>query len=474
MSYGLTARDDGGYRHVLRVALPLVLSMSSATIMSFVDRMFLGWYSTREMGAALTGGITYWTSMSLFTGTASYVSTFVAQYHGAEERSRVSVAVWQGLFFAVAAGAIVCLAGFNASFIMGLTGHAPDLVVLESAYYRILAMGAVLPLVSSALGGFYSGLGRTGLVMCAEIAANVVNFVLDYCMIFGRFGFPEWGIRGAAVATVIGAATSTVFYAAAILFGRLGREYAVLRAPHLDAGLFWRLLRYGVPNGLGWTIDAASWTFFVWMVGRIGERELQALSVTFAINHIAFLPMIGFSAATSILVGQFVGAGKIDGATRSTRSSFAVTITYMTAIGAVFVLLPGPLARLFAPQKSAADFAAVVAMATVLLRFVAFYSIFDSGNLIFSAALKGAGDTRFTMVMGLVLSAVVLVVPTYLAVEWFDAGMYTVMAFGTAYVVILAAAFYLRYRAGAWKTMRVIEQRWPAQPRLTDGPMVDA
>lgn len=474
MSYALTAREDGGFRHVMRIALPMVLSTSSATIMSFVDRMFLGWYSSDAMASALAAGITCWTFLSFFIGTTSYTSTFVAQYFGAGRKDRVPAAVWQGVFFAAGAGMTLACAGIFADRIMGIAGHPPAIMRGEVTYFRIMMLGGICPVASSALSGFYSGLGRTRVVMSVEIAGNAVNLVLDYVLIFGKWGFPAWGIAGAAVATVTSGAFIVLAYVSLLLAAPLGREFRVLRAPRFEMDLFARLIRYGFPNGLGWMVDAGAWAGFIWLIGRIGQTEIQAMSATFAINHLAFFPMVGFSAATSILVGQFIGAGRPDTARKATYTAFAATIAYMTVIAAVFVVFPGWLVGLFRPENAETDFAPVVAMATVLLRFVAFYSIFDSGNLIFSAALKGAGDTRFVMFMILSLSITLLIIPSWVAVEVLDAGIYVTMAIGTAYVILLAAAYYLRFLAGRWRSMRVIEAPPPMPQRLSDGPVIEA
>ena len=469
----LSSEDNGGLRHVCRIAFPMVLSTSSATVMGFVDRMFLSWHDPKEMAAALASGLTYWTLISLFIGTTSYTSTFVAQYFGSNEHRRIPAAVWQGVFFALASGLLMMLTGVFAGQLMGIAGHPEELHRLETTYYRILAFGAIGAVVSSALSGFYGGLGKTRIMMVVEIAGNVVNALLDYCMIFGKWGFPEWGIAGAAIATVISGFLIACTYVVLLFLGPLGRAYRVMTLPQLDRPLLWRLIRYGLPNGLGWTVDAAGWTGFVWLVGRLGEVPMQALSAAFAINHLAFFPMIGFSAATSIIVGQFIGAASPRLARRATYNAFAITTAWMTLIAAVFVLFPRELLSFFAPRQNPSSFADAASTAVVLLRFVALYSIFDSGNLIFSAALKGAGDTRFVFFMIVALSLVILIIPVYASVEILGLGVYASMSFATAYVIVLALAYYLRFLAGKWESMRVIETPLPPAQRHAEGPIVE-
>ncbi len=125
----------------------------------------------------------------------------------------------------------------------------------------------------------------------------------------------------------------------------------------------------------------------------------------------------------------------------------------------MFVFLPEPLLALFRPRDlDAAGYAAIVASGTVLLRFVAVYSVFDAVGMILFGALKGAGDSRFLMWSMGGAAPVVMIVPTYVAVERFGAGLYTAWAFLTAYIVVLAGLMHRRYRGGKWRAMRVIEE----------------
>ena len=481
MSHGLSERDDGGYAHVLRIALPMVLSHASATLMHTVDRMFLGHYSSESMAAAMAGGITAFTIMSLFFGTVLYTRTFVAQYFGAGQSHRIAPAIAQGIVFAVLAGGLLAGLGALAGPIMGLTGHPPEILAMEATYFRILMLGAWLPLLSGALSSLYGGLGKTTIIMLVEMGGNGVNFVLDYALIFGHWGFPEMGIAGAAIGTVAASAAICLTYTGLMLFGPLGRYYRVLRSLGIEAGLFWRLMKFGFPNGLQWTVDMVGWTAFIWLVGRLGPNEMTAMSATFAINHLAFLPMVGFSIATSIVVGQFIGAARPALAARSVRSAFVMTFGWMVLMALLFVALPGPLVMIFAPSGDKAAFAGtIVPIATVMLRFVALYSLFDAVNLVYTSALKGAGDTRFVMILTLVLSVFVLTIPVYVAVEVLHYGVNATMFIATLYIIALAASYYLRFRAGHWKTMTLIESAGavgdvsqPLAQRMTEGPIVE-
>ena len=205
---GESWRRDGGYREVLQIALPLILSTGSWSLQHFVNRIFLTWYSREALAAALPAGMVSFTFVSFFLGTASYVNTFVAQYSGAGRPRRVGVAMWQGIYFCLLAGvAILGLTPF-AGPIFEWVGHEPEVRTLEAAYFQINCLTGPA-IVGAVLSAFFTGRGKTMTVMWVNMAATGVNILLDYAWIFGNWGFPRWGIQGAAWATVVARYFST-------------------------------------------------------------------------------------------------------------------------------------------------------------------------------------------------------------------------------------------------------------------------
>src|SRR5271157_3090359 len=180
-------RREAGYRHVFTLAIPLILSTGSWALQHFIDRMFLNWYSKEAVAASMPSGILNFTLASLFIGTAGYVSTFVAQYFGSDRKRMIGAVVWQGIYISVISGILIMLFAPFSDEIFELIGHSATVMGLESTYFRILCLGAIPLVASSALSGFFSGLGKTWIVMVANLAATLENIVMDYLLIFGAF-----------------------------------------------------------------------------------------------------------------------------------------------------------------------------------------------------------------------------------------------------------------------------------------------
>ena len=454
-----------GYRQVLAISLPLVASMGSITLMHFTDRMFLANYSLDAIAAALPAGIASFTCIAFFMGVANYTNAFVAQYTGARVFNRVGAALWQGIYFSLLAALLLASLYFVSGALFDFIGHSPNVRALEVTYFNILTLGAGLVVLGSALACFYTGRGLTRTVMLVHMLGATVNIPLDYCLITGVGPFPELGIVGAAIATVTASATIVTLFSLLIFSPKNRARFGTWKNKAFDRELFRRLMRYGVPSGIQFFLEIFGITFFIQMLGRLGDLELAASNIVLAIEMLAFLPMVGFHIGNATLVGQAIGRGRPEDGVYSTSSALHITMAYMMLLAAAFVLTPEPLLNLFrGDNHTPTQYAEVMDLGVILMRFVAVFCFFDALNLIFSGAIKGAGDTTFIMWTIAALSLGVMIVPVYLAVEVIGAGVYTAWSLATLYISALGIAFMLRYRQGKWKGMRVIE----AQPLVSE------
>ncbi len=450
--------SEGGYRDLLKLALPLILSTSSWTIQQVVDRIFLAWYSPSAVAAALPAGILNTMLLSLATGTASYVGTFVAQYAGSGQSTKIGPVVWQGVYFSLIAGFLMLFflplsaPGFR------LAGHPPEVQSMETVYFRTLLYGAFPAAASSALAGFFSGRGKTWAVMGVTAAATAVNIILDYTLIFGKWGFAVLGIYGAALATVISQILSFALYWMLLAKPAYQKRFHTFSGWRFDPKLFRRFVRFGFPSGLHFSLDSIGFALFILMVGQYGTVPLAATNIAFNINNFAFMPMIGFGMATSIFVGQKLGENRPQTAQRGAWSAFHLTFFYMMAVAGLYVLVPGWFLLPYAYKADPGRFPPIATLSKFLLRFVAAYSLFDTMNIVFASAIKGAGDTRFVMWMSVALSWLILIVPTYVASSVLHLSLTVLWTIVTVYISAVGLVFWFRFRSGHWKTMRVIAE----------------
>jgi MATE family multidrug resistance protein len=450
-------------RHTLaevwRVALPLIVSTLSWTIMHFIDRVLLMGYSTDAVAAALPAGMLAWNVVCLPLGIASYSNTFVSQYYGAKRNEQIGPAVWQGIWISLAATPLVLLTIPLAGPLFGLFEHDRAIEPLEVSYFQINAWGAGAIMLSSALSAFFTGRGRVVVVMLVDSFAAALNVVLDYAWIYGHWGFPEAGIDGASWATVVALWVKTVIYVALFFSPNNRRAFQTASGWHLQPQLCWRLLRYGAPNGLQLLIEAAAYTGFLLLVGRLGVEPLAATNLAWNVNNLAFMPVVGVGIATTTLVGKHLGRERVDRASRVAWAAFVLAGGYMLILSAIYAFAPDSVLLFHWMAAGNTEIESLRSTTHLLLIFVAIYSFFDAMAVIFSAAIKGAGDTWFVFQM-MVGVAVALTSGTWFALGQ-GGGLFDLWGVMTAVIASTGVGFLLRFLAGRWRTMRVIEHAEP-------------
>lgn len=450
-------RRPGGLRETLAVALPLIASTVSWTIMIFTDRVFLTWYSRDAVAAALPAGNIAFTIICFPLGLASYVNTFVAQYHGANRPERIGPAVWQALFIGMIAAPLAMSTIAFAPRIIAAIGHDPAVARYELEYYQAVCWGESTLVMVAALSAFFTGRSRTRTVMIVDSSAAALNVLLDYLWIFGHGGFPEMGPAGAAWATSVATWLRLAVYLCLFWRPQARRTYGTLSGCRFDRELFGRLLWFGFPNGMQYLFEMGAFTVFLVLVGQMGPHELAASNLSFNLNSFAFMPILGIGLAASTLVGQHLGENRPRYAERSTWSAFAVGGGWMAIVGSLYLFAPDVLLYAYSINSDPGQFADLHGQTVILLRFVALYCFFDAMNIIFSGALKGAGDTGFVLVTTLVVSLSVAAA-TFIGVRNFHLGLYWCWSVITAWVWLLGVVFLLRFLFGPWRGMRVIER----------------
>ncbi len=425
--------------------------------MTFVDRMFLNWVSGTAMAASFTASMVWFTILCLPLGICSYANTFVAQYFGARQWDRIGVVMWQAVWVALLMSPLMLAVIPLAGPLFRLAGHTSESLALELVYFQILCVGAPAMLIAQSAASFYSGRGKTWVVMWTDSAFAALNVVLDYLWIFGHGGFPAWGIAGAAWATVISLWLKAVTYLILPLRKAHREEFATLAGARWDRKLVARLFQFGGPCGLQMLLDVLGFTIFIMLLGRLGSVEMEATTMAFSISTMAFMPIWGVGMAVSILVGQHLGENRDTLAARATYTGLWVAWVYMAVISLLYLVAPGLFIHGFtAGAEMATADPSVEQLAVILLRFVAAYNLLDATFMIFVSAIKGAGDTAFVLRVSLVL-AVLLASLSWLSVEVLNLGVFGCWVLITLWVWVAAILFFWRFRGGKWRHMRVID-----------------
>ncbi|WP_309026968.1 MATE family efflux transporter [Pelagicoccus enzymogenes] len=459
MFTGFKARwqEEAGYRQLLKVAFPLIVSSGSTSLMLFIDRMLLSWYSNEAIAATLPAGLLHWTLICPFFGMAMYTSTFVAQYTGANRPERVGASIWQGLYLCLIGSLALPALSPLADEFFSLVGHAPRIQEMESSYFKILCFCSFFFLTNAVLSSFYSGRGKSWTIVWINLLAMFLNTLFDYAWIFGHWGFPEMGIRGAGYATMASSCIGSAVYFVLVLSSANDATYSTKRSWKLEVDLIRRMVKFGLPAGVHFFLDVIGFTIFIMLIGRLGIAASAATNIAHQIHLLGLLPLVGLGIANSILVGQYQGAKRSPLAVKATYSSIQLATAYNIVAASCYLFLPllfiGPffLARQDPPSPE------LVELISNLLKFVALFTFFDAFVILTSGTLKGAGDTKFVMRTLTLTSVILVIVPTVLIIEVYRLPLYYAWSILAVNQICLSIIFYLRFRSGKWKDNQVIE-----------------
>lgn len=454
-------RPCGG-REIIYLAAPLMISTLSYSLMQFCDRVYLSWYSPTALAAVMPAGVAAWTIMSFPFGVALYTNVFVAQYFGAKQNFKIGRTIWHGLILASLFLPIFVSSVIWPHWVFSVAGHEGAIAAEEALYFRYVSLGSIAHVYSGVLSSFFIGTGRTRVVMCVDIFVASLNVFLDWLLIFGfsvgtLLTLGPLGIKGAAIATATALSIKTLIFLV-LVFQRSNLEkFGLLERFDFSRDLLLRMVRFGSSNGLQFLIECLGIAVFTLMIARLGEIPAAATTVAISVNMMVFVPVWGLSTAVSTIVGQQIGDGNPRLARRATWTSLHVGLAYTGFFALLYLLVPNLF--LLGHNAGAENFEEISRIAKRLLFFVAAYCIFDSIQIIFVGAIKGAGDTFFVVITSLICSFcfVAFGILGYHYVQSEMGRLYWWWAALTGWLVLLSIAFGHRFWFGKWASKRVIE-----------------
>ena len=430
---------------LLKLSYPLLLTNLSGVLIGTTDTLFMGQIGTSAVAAVGLGSVMFWTLFLLPRGIVNAVMVFVAQAFGAGDHAKVSR--WLGVF-TVAGLMLAPIALIYAPLtplLLEWSGAADDVQRQAVTYIHIRLFELPFGLLSTVLLGYLVGKGDTRTPMLVTFVVVALNVLLNWVFVFGNLGAPRLGIAGAALGSALSVAGGALL-AAPIVFKSHAPQFRFFVPKRTE---LLEIARVGGPLGVMECVEVSAFTAFLALIGRISTDALAASQIGNQISGFAFMPGFALGTATASLVGRFVGAGAFKVASRVGYLGVALGMIWMGAIGVVFWVMSEPLARIFVKDE------AVVALTASLLKLMCFYQLFDAVNIVFRSALAGAGDTRFTAVVTVLLAWLVMVGGGALLIGQFKLGLLEAWLAPFAYLSLLAVIYWWRWRSGAWQSARV-------------------
>ncbi len=434
-----------GVPQVMGIAWPIMVSMLSFTAMNFVNALWVGPLGKEAFAAVGIGAVLLYAIHGFGYGALAGVKIAVSQAHGQGDDLLTRRLMWQGVHLALWMGVIeLAFIPFGAP-LLAVLGASDHVAPLAADYFAARICGAVPALLMTGLTQYLQGRSRTQAPMVAMIVANVLNVGLDPLFIYGWGPVPAMGVAGAGWAASISFTAGAAFLVWVCWPELSGTDRSI------DKPLLGRVWRFGFPLAGRATLEIASYLGFQGILASIGDAHLAAHVLVVRTISISFMPGYAVSEAVAVLVGQAVGARRLDLIPQIRKAALKVVVSFMCAWGIVFIAFPEALTAM---HSAAPD---VVAIAIQLFVVSAFFQLADAFVMVHLGTLNGAGDTRFVL-----YSTVSVAWLTKVPLGWYLATVAGMGAVGAwwgivAEVVVLWAVLEWRLRRGNWQRAAIAE-----------------
>ena len=384
------------FAYNLKLSFPVILGLLGHTFVAFADNIMVGQLGTAELAAVSLGNSFVFIAMSLGIGFSTAITPLVAEADGAQDSASGKSALKHGLILCTALGVSLFGMILWAKPLMYQMEQPEEVVALALPYLDLVAFSLVPLVIFQAFKQFSDGMSRTKYPMYATVVGNIVNIVLNYLFIFGKFGAPAWGIVGAAVGTLVSRVVmvALLWY---LLAQNKSMNYYVLK-------FNWRIIEWsklkkivflGFPSAMQMFFEVALFTAAIWLSGVFGKNAQAANQIALNLSSMTFMVGMGLGVAAMIRVGNQKGLKDYINLRRIAQSIFLLTLLLEILFAALFMLGRHLFPTIYLnveDLKSAVDNAEVISIAAQLLLVAAFFQISDGLQVVVLGALRGLQD----------------------------------------------------------------------------------
>ena len=368
---------------ILKMAAPLITINITVTLMQFIDSKMVAHLGEEALAAVMPAGFVYWVVLAFGWGGLSAVNTFVSQSLGKKDNRGCGFYTFNAMLLAV----LYVVAAMPLSFLVSRPfwvwmGHEPQVFDFELIYFRVSLLGMIPNLILIVVSNFFTGLHKTVYLPFSAIFGSILNVIFNYLLIFGIWIFPEMGVAGSALGTVL----ATTCQMGLLLFWYWSRktrsEYGTwIWQPSLKACR--QILKIGGPGAFQGIFDLVTWGIILtYYIGQFGTEALAANTIIVRFMHISFMPALGMAIAATAFVGKSIGIGDLERANKQALLVWTVVMVYMCCVGLLFILFRDSMIAYFSDDPG------VLKIGRVMFLFAGCFQLFDSMFLTFSHALR--------------------------------------------------------------------------------------
>jgi MATE family multidrug resistance protein len=391
------------FKYNYRLAAPVILGMLGHTVVALVDNIMVGQLGTAELAAVSLGNSFLFIAMSLGIGFSTAITPLVAEADGENNFEAGKSSFKHGLFLCTTLGIALFLMVFIAKPIMYSMKQPEEVVLLAMPYLNLVAISLIPLIVFQAFKQFSDGLSMTRYPMYATILANIVNVILNYIFIFGKFGMPQLGVVGAAIGTLASRVIMVAYLWYLLSQHHKSRPYVLhIKFFQLSKRMLNKIMGLGFPSALQMFFEVAIFTAAIWLSGILGKNPQAANQIALNLSSMTFMVAMGFSVAAMIRVGNQKGLKRFRELRRIAFSIFLLSTMLALVFAVLFVLFNEALPKLYLDYDNKAEFTDNFQVATIaakLLLISAIFQISDTLQVVALGALRGMQDVKIPTVI---------------------------------------------------------------------------
>ncbi len=382
------------YSSNLKLALPLIISQAGQIVVSLADNIMVGRVGTAALAASSFANSIFIIILVFGIGFSYSITPMVATAIGGGYAKKAFHWFYQGFWVNILLGIVLVLLSFVVALFMSDMGQPDDVVELGIPYFLIISASIIPFLFFASYKQFAEGLSNTRIAMFITVGGNIVNVVINYLLIFGKAGFPELGLLGAGIGTlmarIVMALAFWIAYKKIGLFDRFRHYHHEIRFS-VKAAL--QLMRLGGPIGIQFVVEVFAFSLGGIMMGWLGEINLAAHQIVLTVASLTYMMSSGLASATTIIVSTFRGEGKYKQLKYAAFASVHMVVLFMAVTASVYILW-----RYFIPALFVTDHE-VITIAAGLFIIAAFFQVFDGVQVVVIGILRGLEDVVFSMVV---------------------------------------------------------------------------
>lgn len=432
-------------REVIAITWPAFIELVTSTLFGMVDMIMVGQLSSAAIAAVGLTNQPFMLLLAIFAAVNVGTTTLVAWNIGAGKPHKAAEVTRQIIVLNVFMGILVSIVGIVlARQIVLFMGAKEDTLHDATAYFRIVSAGLVFQTLTMGVTAALRGAGQTKIPMYYNIGSNLLNVFGNYVLIYGKLGFPKYGVAGAAMSTTFSRIVACIVGLYIVYSGKAIIHISRVRRFRFDFGIIKKVMSIGIPSALEQFVIQSGLMMFARTVSGLGTTHFAAHQIGINISGLSFSSSMAFGVASTTLVGQSLGANDKEKARKCTDVVHHMAMAVAIFVGLLFVLFSHPLARLYNNE------AEVVALAGMVLKILALAQPGQSTQLTIAGALRGAGDTMYPLYASAFGIWVFRVIVAYILVHVFQWGLVGAWVALVLDQTVRALIVYLRYRTDKW------------------------